>query len=178
MQLVGTKEETAEQVASTYPGPLILADGAQTDGRTRRFDPERLVRMPAGCRLDVDPHDLLQMSSPKRSPASPGTRGGVSGSSAPRTRWRWGPAPGSGAPWRRSAPNTSSKLRENLASRSRSWKRSGRPRSSGMNKRLRACWVTHVPFGVDGHPGHVDPPGVEFDEQHIQPAAAAAPCRR
>ena len=44
--------------------------------------------------------------------------------------------------------NTSSKARQNFASRSRSRKRTRRPRSSNVSRRLRACWATQAPSGL------------------------------
>jgi hypothetical protein len=80
----------------------------------------------------------------------------------------WGPAPVSGTILASSERNTSSKPRQNSASRSRRRNRKGRP-------------VRPVPAGgcgpagrprrhrVAGHAGQVDPPGVQLDEeQHIQ----------
>jgi hypothetical protein len=35
--------------------------------------------------------------------------------------------------------------------------------------RLRACWTTHAPTGLAGDPSHVDPPGVDLDEEeHLE----------
>ncbi len=50
--------------------------------------------------------------------------------------------------------NTSSKLRQNFASRSRIRKQTRRPRSPSISSRLRACWVTQAPSGLA-----VTPPG-------------------
>jgi hypothetical protein len=83
----------------------------------------------------------------RRSAASPGTRRGRSAPSARRTRSPWALSLGvtSTSP---SARNTASKLRENLASRSRSTKRTCRPPSPSTSSRLRACWATQAPLGL------------------------------
>jgi hypothetical protein len=47
-----------------------------------------------------------------------------------------------------SEQSMSSNPRQNLASRSRSRKRTRRPRSCRASSRLRACWVTHRPLGL------------------------------
>jgi hypothetical protein len=96
--------------------------------------------------LDVDAKDLLQLATAndqqpiqalgadrphQRSPYAfaLGACTGVTSTSAPSKR------------------NTSSKLRENFASRSCSTKRTRRPCSPSTTSRLRACWVTHWPSG-------------------------------
>ena len=52
----------------------------------------------------------------------------------------------------RSDRNTSSKLVVNLVSRSRTKNRTGRARSASIMVRLRACWTTHEPVGLNVTP--------------------------
>ena len=66
--------------------------------------------------------------------------------------------------------NSSSKLAVNLASRSRIRNLVGRPCSARSKFRLRAGWVTHS-HRIGGNAAHMDPPGVEPDEEEHSEAA-------
>jgi hypothetical protein len=57
-------EEPAEQVTSTHPALLILADNGQPGTGIWRRQPERPVWTVSVVVLDIDPKDLLQMAAP------------------------------------------------------------------------------------------------------------------
>ena len=112
-------EEPSEQVTSLYPGLATLADEVQTNGWTWRLQPERPMRSVRVVMLDVDPEHLFQV-------ASPDDQQPVQALGPHRADPALGVGVGVGActdvtsisaP---SARNTSSKLRENFASRSHS----------------------------------------------------------
>jgi hypothetical protein len=140
-------QETAEQIASVDSGRLIVADGSQS--RTERWGlkRQRPMRAMGVVVRDVDPKGLLEVAAPTISSQSRhsartvctqrsayafalGARTGVTSTSPP------------------SAQNTASKLRQNLASRSRSTKRTCRPPSPSTSSKLRACWATQAPLGL------------------------------
>jgi hypothetical protein len=57
-----TKEATKE-VASAHPGSPVLADQGQTGRWARRFEPKRPVRTMPVVVLEIDPEDLLQVTT-------------------------------------------------------------------------------------------------------------------
>ena len=66
--------------------------------------------------------------------------------------------------------NTSSKLRQNFASRSRSRKPYPPALVPQHQQQVPGLLGDPAAVGVGGHAGQVDPPGVQFDEeQHVQP---------
>jgi len=56
-------EETAEQIASTHAALLILANNGWSGGWVRRLEMERPVGMVPVVVRDVDPKDLLEVTS-------------------------------------------------------------------------------------------------------------------
>ncbi len=57
-------DETAKQVTSVHPDPLMLADEGLIGGWIRRLQLKRSVRAMPVVVLDIDPQDLLQVASP------------------------------------------------------------------------------------------------------------------
>jgi hypothetical protein len=138
-------QEPAEQVTLVGPGPADPATEGWFDGGIRRLQPERPVRMVDVVVLDIDPQDLLEVAAPDdQQPVQ------ALGAHRPDPTFRMGvPFAACTGVISTSAPfeqNTSSKLRENFASWSRSRKHRRRPRSPSANNRLRACWVTQAPL--------------------------------
>jgi hypothetical protein len=141
-------KQTAKEVAPAHGASVILAKNGRPSERVWRLQQQRPVGTVAVVMLDVDPKDLLQVATANdQQPVQ--ALGADRPHPALRVRVRPG-APGTGvnstsAPSERS---TSSKLRENFASQSCSTKRARRPCSPSTRSRLRACWVTHWPFGL------------------------------
>jgi hypothetical protein len=162
-------KQTAEQVTPADLGRLIVADEGRSGGWVRRLKAKRPVRPMGVVVLNVDSEHVLEvaasedqqpvqaLSAHRPDPALSvsvrvGARTGVRSTSAP------------------SEQNRSSNVRQNFASRSRTTKRSRRPRSLSISRRLRACWGDPGAIWVGGHSGEVDASGVQFDEeQHVQP---------
>jgi hypothetical protein len=125
-------------------GSMIPADDGQLTGSVRCLKSEGAVWTMSVVVLDVDPQDLLQApSADEQQPvealgadcADPSLREGV----------RVG-CTGVSTTSASSDRNTSSKARQNLASRSRRTKRILRCPST--SSRLRACWATQAPAGL------------------------------
>jgi hypothetical protein len=138
---------TAKQVTSVHRDPLMLADEGQIGRWIRRLQSKRSVRAMPVVVLDIDPQDLLQVASPDdQQPVqafgadrpNPTLRVSVRIGRLHRREQHLGP----------SERNTSSKVRQNFASRSRSKKRTRRPRSPSTSSRFRACWATQAPSGL------------------------------
>jgi hypothetical protein len=116
-------EETAEQVAWVDPGWLIGADKGRSGGWIRRLQPERPVRPMGVVVLGVDSKGLLEAAmSDDQQPVQ------ALGADGPDPALRvgvgvWGACTGVTSTSAPSAQNTSSKLRVNFASRSRTRKR-------------------------------------------------------
>jgi hypothetical protein len=112
----------------------------------------------AGCRARHRPPRPAPSGFVRRSGASPAL-GADRADPSLGVRVRPGPCTGVTSTWAPSEQNTSSKLRQNFASRSPSRNRTRRPRSSNTSSRLRACWVTQRLSGVGGHPDRGVPRG-------------------
>ena len=56
-------KQATKEVASAHPGSPSLADQGQTGGWTRRVQPKRSVWTAPVVVLDVDPEDLLQVTT-------------------------------------------------------------------------------------------------------------------
>ena len=63
MQLVGTREQSAKEVASAHTGSPSVADQGRTRGGTGRFQPKRSVWTMLVVVPDVDPQDLLEVTA-------------------------------------------------------------------------------------------------------------------
>ena len=161
-------QESAEQVASTHGASVILAEVSQPAGRVWWLQLERPVGTVAVVMLDVDPQDLLEVAAPddQQPVQALGTDGAHP---AFRVGIRRGRRTGVTSTSPPSEQNTSSKLRQNLASWSRSTKRTCRPRSPSTSSRFRACWVTQRPFGWAVTPARWTRRVQLNEEQHIQP---------
>jgi hypothetical protein len=57
-------DETAKQVTSVHPDPLMLADERLIGGWIRRLQSKRSVRAMPVVVLDIDRQDLLQVAAP------------------------------------------------------------------------------------------------------------------
>jgi hypothetical protein len=130
-----------------HPTLASLADDVRIRGSPRCLQPERPVRAMPVVVLDVDSKDPIQVAAPDdQQPIQ--ALGADRPHPALRDRVRVGRLD--------RCPQHGGALRAehvvegaaNLASRSRSKKRTGRLRSSNASKRLRACWVTQVPSGL------------------------------
>jgi Transposase len=133
-------EQTTEQVTSVHPSRLILADGSQPSLLERRLQSERPVRPMSVVVLGVDPKDLLEVGPPKNEePVQALGAHRPDLDPALRVRVRLGARTGVTTTWAPSQRNTSSKLRQNFASRSRSRNRTRRPCSPSTSSRLRAA---------------------------------------
>jgi hypothetical protein len=106
----------------------------------------------------------------RRSAANPGTRHGPCPPSAPRTRWRWAPGPGS-APPRRPPSGRCHRMR------GRTWchGRGARTGSSSLlaqhQQQVAGLLGDPGAVGVGGDPSQVDAPGgSSMREQHVQPS--------
>src|SRR6266571_5041251 len=136
-------QETAEQVTSAHLTSFILTDDGQSGGSVRRLELERPVGAVPVVVLDVDPKGLLKMAAPdEQQPVQALGADGADHRSA--YAFAVGARTGVASTWAPSERNTSSKLRQNFASRSWSRKRTCRPRSPSTSCRLRACWVTQA----------------------------------
>jgi hypothetical protein len=166
-------EEPAEQVTSLYPGLATLVDEVQTNGWTWRLQPERPMRSMRSMRvvvLDVDPEHLSKWLGPTISSQSrhSARTDAIHLSANAFALGAWSGVRSTAAPCDQ---NTSSKPRQNFASRSRSRNRTRRPCSPSTIMRLRALLGDPGAVGVGGHSGQVDDAGVVFDEeQHVQPS--------
>jgi hypothetical protein len=134
-------------------GQLILATEGWFDGGIRRLQPERPVRTVDVVVLDIDPQDLLEVAAPDdQQPVQ------ALGAHRPDPTFRMGvPFAACTGVISTSAPfeqNTSPKLRENVASWSRSRKHRRRPRSPTANNRMRpAVWPRRRWGGRSPQPG-------------------------
>jgi hypothetical protein len=118
-------------------------DDGQPVGWIWRLEPKRPVRTVPVVVRDVEPHDHLQVASANdQEPVQ------ALGTHRPHPTLRIGARTGVTSTSTPSEDNTSSKLRENFASRSRMRRRSRCARSPSTSSRLRACWVTQAPFGL------------------------------
>ena len=139
-------QETAEQVTPVHLRWTILSHDPWT-GWIWRLWQQRPVRSMPVVVVRIDAQDPIQMPLPDdQQPvqalgthrANPTFRVGVRVGCLHRRHTTSAP----------SEPITSSKLRQNFVSRSRSKKRTRRPRSCNTSSRLRACWVTQAPLGL------------------------------
>jgi hypothetical protein len=101
----------------------------------------------AGCRARCRPSGPAPSALGRQSAANPGTRRAVPIHRSAKP-FALGACTGVSTTSASSDRNTSSKARQNLASRSRSRKRTRRPRSPNVSRRLRACWTTQAPSGL------------------------------
>jgi hypothetical protein len=125
---------------------LILADDGHLGGRVGCFKPQCPVWTVLVVVLDIDPQDVLEVASaddqePVQALAADGADPALRVRVRPRRPQRCSGYLGA------SELNTSSKLRENFASRSRSRKCGRPPRSPSINSTLRVCWVAQWPSG-------------------------------
>jgi len=127
--------KTTKQIASLNSGRLDHAAKRRSDGWFRRPQPERPVGVVV---LQVDPQHLLKVAAPEdQQPVQALARTVRIQRSA--CALAFGACTGVISISAPSAHNTSSKLRENFASRSRSTKRNRRRCSPSTGSRLRAC---------------------------------------
>jgi hypothetical protein len=118
-------QQTAEQVTSTHPAVVILADDGQPGGWSWPGTPERPVGTVAAGMLDLDPEHLLQMAAAdEHQPVRHWVRTVPTQPSADGKPW--GPHRGH-QDHATSEPTTSLQLPENLASRSPSSNHPRRP---------------------------------------------------
>jgi hypothetical protein len=140
-------KQTAEQVTPADLSRLTVPDERRPGAWVRRLKAKRPVRPMGVVVLNVDSEHLLEVAAtddqqPVQTPSAhrPDPALSVSVRVGARTGVRSTSAP--------SEQNRSSNVRLNFSSRSRTTKRSRRPRSPSISRRLRACWVTQAPFGL------------------------------
>ena len=140
-------QETAEQIASVDSGRLIVADDSQSRNRRWGLKRQRPVWAMGVVVRDVDSKGLFEVASADdQQPVQAVGADGLHPALGVRVRLgRLYRVTSTSPP---SARNTASKLRQNLASRSRSTKRTCRPRSPSTRSRFRACWATQAPLGL------------------------------
>src|SRR5512132_3895658 len=162
-------EETAEPIAAANLTSLTLADDVQTGGWTRRLQPKRPVRTMTVVVVDIDPEHTLQVPSPDdQQPVK------ALGPDRPYPSLRQGVRVGRlyrrdqhlGAVRAEHVIEARGELRVAVAEH----KAQSSPSLVEYQEQVPGLLGDPGAIRVGRHPGQVDPPGVQFDEeQHIQP---------
>jgi hypothetical protein len=162
-------EETAEPIAAANLTSLAIADDVRTGGWIRRLQPKRPVRTMTVVVVDIDPKHLLQVPSPDdQQPVKtlgpdrpdPSLREGVRVGRLHRGDQHLGPVRAE------HIIKATGELRVTVAEH----KAQSSPSLVEYQEQVPGLLGDPGTIRVGRHPGQVDPPGVQFDEeQHLQP---------
>ena len=163
-------KQATEEVASLHPGSPSLADQGQTGGWARWFQPKRSVRTMPVVVLDIDPEDLLQVTT--ANDQQPVQALGADGTDPPlrigvRVRRLDRRNEHLGALGAEHVVEATTELRVPVAD-----KKAHPPAALGQHQEQVAGLLGDPgAAGVGGHSSEVDTAGVVFDEeQYIQPS--------
>jgi hypothetical protein len=165
------EQSAAEQVGPVNLGLWILGSEGRFDSGIRRPQPECPVRAVGVVVLEVDLQHLLKVAAADaQQPVQAfGTDRADPSVRRRRRRWRWVPAPAGRASSALRPEHVVEGAREPRVAVAQD-KRSRRSRSPSTTQQVAGPPGDSTAVGVGGHPGQMDPAGVQFNEQqHLQP---------